>query len=116
MMELEKDVERWLGQEVRKLGGLWFKFTSPGRTGVPDRILILQGQVIFVEMKTAKGTLSAIQKATIRQIVKDGGVPVHVVYGRAGAEKFLADLRNPWGLTTDEALKPDLWEWKGGDA
>lgn len=115
-MELEKDVERWLGQEVRKLGGLWFKFTSPGRIGVPDRILILQGQVIFVEMKTEKGVLSAIQKATIRQMVKDGEVPVHVVYGRAGAEKFLADLRCPWGLVMDWKLKPDVWEWKGGDA
>lgn len=115
-MELEKNVEAWLGQEVRKLGGLWFKFTSPGRTGVPDRILILQGQVIFVEMKTEKGVLSAIQKATIMQMIDVGGVSVHVVYGRAGAEGFLADLRNPWGLVFGWKLKPDMWEWKGGDA
>ena len=110
-MELEKNVEAWLGQEVRKLGGLWYKFTSPGRSGVPDRILILQGQVIFVEMKTEKGVLSAIQKATIQQMVNDGEVPVHVVYGRAGAEKFLADLSNPRGLAMDGTLEPDMWEW-----
>lgn len=115
-MELEKDVERWLGQEVRKLGGLWYKFTSPGRSGVPDRILILQGQVIFVEMKTEKGVLSSIQKATIRQMVKDGGVPVHVVYGRAGAEQFLADLSHPRGLVLNWDPEPAMWEWKGGDA
>lgn len=115
-MELEKDVERWLGQEVRKLGGLWFKFTSPGRTGVPDRILMLWGRVVFVEMKTEKGVLSAIQKATIMQMIDVGGVHVHVIYGRAGAEKFLADLRCPWGLVLDGTLEPDMWEWKGGDA
>ena len=111
-MELEKNVEAWLGKEIRKLGGLWFKFTSPGRTGVPDRIMMLWGGVYFVEMKTEKGSLSAIQKATIMQMIDVGGVSVHVVYGRAGAEEFLADLRNPWGLVLDRNLEPDMWEWR----
>lgn len=51
-MMLEKDIERYLRDGVRDLGGLCLKFASPGFTGVPDRMILLRGGVIaFVETK-----------------------------------------------------------------
>jgi hypothetical protein len=34
----EKVIENYLCEEAKKIGGLCYKFTSPGRRGVPDRI------------------------------------------------------------------------------
>jgi len=49
---LEKDVERRLVREVKKIGGVALKFTSPARRSVPDRLVLLpQGQAYFVELK-----------------------------------------------------------------
>ena len=36
----EKDIEKVLVAEVKKLGGRAYKWTSPGNDGVPDRIVI----------------------------------------------------------------------------
>ena len=41
MAELERDAERLLRDEVKKLGGKSYKFVSPGNSGVPDRIVLL---------------------------------------------------------------------------
>lgn len=38
--------------EVKKAGGVAFKFISPGRRSVPDRIVLLPGgRIVFVECK-----------------------------------------------------------------
>ncbi|WFQ80478.1 VRR-NUC domain-containing protein [Xenorhabdus sp. SF857] len=52
-MKIREDViERHLVNEVKKAGGIAYKFVSPGRRGVPDRIVILpNGRVVFVECK-----------------------------------------------------------------
>ena len=48
----EQIVERALVNRVKALGGIPFKFTSPGRRSVPDRLCLLpEGRVIFVELK-----------------------------------------------------------------
>lgn len=56
---LEKQLERRLKKEVEKLGGLCLKLITPGFTGIPDRLVIMPGGIIwFVEMKTATGKMS----------------------------------------------------------
>ena len=53
---LEKAIERYLVQEVNKLGGLCLKFSSPGRRNVPDRIVLWPGGFAdFVECKSTTG-------------------------------------------------------------
>lgn len=48
----EKDIEKYLREQVRdKLGGIAYKFTSPGRRSVPDRICVVHNEVFFVECK-----------------------------------------------------------------
>lgn len=59
---LEKQVERYLVKKVEAIGGKAYKFTSPGRGGVADRIVCLpDGSTWFVELKTAGGKMSALQ-------------------------------------------------------
>lgn len=58
----ERDIENWLRQRIESMGGLAFKFVSPGNNGVPDRLAVLPGGVIyFIELKTDDGRLSPIQ-------------------------------------------------------
>lgn len=48
----EKDVEKYLNQEVAKLGGKSYKWVSVNNRAVPDRIVLLPfGIVKIVELK-----------------------------------------------------------------
>jgi hypothetical protein len=60
---LERDIERHLVRRVAERGGVAYKWVSPGRVGVADRIVLLPGNVVwFVELKTVKGRLSPLQQ------------------------------------------------------
>ena len=49
---LEKDIEKKLKKPIKAMGGLCLKFTTPGFTGVPDRLILLPGgHVLFAETK-----------------------------------------------------------------
>jgi hypothetical protein len=59
----EKIVENHFVWAVERIGGKTWKFTSPGRKGVADRIACLpDGSTWFVELKTKGGRLSALQR------------------------------------------------------
>lgn len=61
----EADLEKRIKQRIEKTGGLCLKFTSPGFTGVPDRIALLPGgRCLFIEVKRpgAKDGMSPRQK------------------------------------------------------
>ena len=60
---LEKEIEKYFVWTVERMGGKTWKFTSPGRKGVADRIACLpDGTTWFVELKTKGGRLSVLQK------------------------------------------------------
>ena len=89
---IETQIERHLVEGVMKLGGLCYKFVSPGTQGVPDRIIITaQGKVIFTELKTDRGVLSAIQKYIIGQMLKRHA-DVRVLYGLKQVKALLAEI------------------------
>lgn len=84
----ESEIEKLLMDEVRKLGGRAYKWVSPGNNGVPDRIVIFADErPVFVELKTGKGELTALQAMQIKRL-KNLGQPVEVVYGREGLIQF----------------------------
>ena len=59
----ESEVEKYFVWTVERMGGKTWKFTSPGRKGVADRIACLpDGTTWFVELKTKGGRLSVLQK------------------------------------------------------
>lgn len=89
----ESEIERKLGKEIKKLGGLYYKFVSPNLPGVPDRIVIMPGgRVIFVELKTEIGRLSNIQKWVIEEM-RQRGADVRVIKGWPAAKAFLDELK-----------------------
>ena len=58
----------------------------------PDRDL--SRQPMFVELKTDKGTLSALQDVQIKRLL-DLGQEVQVVYGASGLVRFFRSLGYP---------------------
>jgi hypothetical protein len=66
---LEKDIEKKLRKQVKKLGGVALKLTSPGRAGVPDRLILFPGgRVVFVETKAPGKNLRPLQKKRFKQL------------------------------------------------
>lgn len=87
----EKEIEKILVLEVKKMGGRAYKWTSPGNDGVPDRIVIFPDRApVFVELKTDTGKLSALQKIQIDRLRKLGQ-RVYVVYGLNGVSQFFQE-------------------------
>ena len=85
----EATVEAKLRDEMTRRGCLCYKFVSPGNNGVPDRMIITpEGEVIFIELKTERGRLSAEQKAQIRRL-RDHGTTVTVLYGAEDVNCFI---------------------------
>lgn len=100
----EKDIEKILVNEIKKLGGRAYKWVSPGNDGVPDRIVILPGmRPVFVELKTEKGQLSALQKVQINRL-QDLKQDVRVLKGLKEVKDFLEDCEHRLSLQA-------YWEW-----
>ena len=53
-------IEDYLGKIAHEHGFLYYKFTSPAHSGVPDRILIGHGKTVFVELKRPGGGASRL--------------------------------------------------------
>ena len=47
-MITESNVELYLVNKINSIGGLAMKFTSPGLSGVPDRLILYRGLAFFV--------------------------------------------------------------------
>lgn len=89
---LEKDIEKLFRDEIKKAGGKAYKFTSPGNDGVPDRIVMLpNGRIVFVELKTDTGKLSRLQELQCRQIAELGQT-VRVLHGLAEVRDFFLEF------------------------
>lgn len=87
----EAHVEKYLVTQCKKHNILCWKFTSPGRTGVPDRIVIARGRTVFVETKARDGILSPRQKVVIAEL-KEHGAEVRVANTRELVDEFLIQL------------------------
>ncbi len=48
---LEKQIEQKVCDYAKSKGVLAYKFTSPARAAVPDRMFIYKGRVFFIEFK-----------------------------------------------------------------
>lgn len=76
---LEKDIEAKCVIHAKKLGILVYKFTSPSRRSVPDRMFVLVGgRVFWVEFKRKGQKPTPAQLVEIQKIEKQGAT-VYVV-------------------------------------
>lgn len=62
----------YLKEEIEKINGKAFKFSSPGNNGVPDRIILLNGNCYFVELKKPGKKLRPLQRAVKKKFNKLG--------------------------------------------
>ena len=68
-MSKEKNIEQYLREEVKKIGGRAYKFVSPGNAGVPDRLVLFpDGRIAFVEMKAPGKKPTALQQVQQKRI------------------------------------------------
>ena len=87
----EKDIEKKLVDGIKRLGGCAYKWVSPGRDGVPDRIVVLPGGIIwFVELKTDTGRVSPRQQFQLN-FLNSLGFNTTVVRGMSECRQFLLD-------------------------
>jgi hypothetical protein len=92
-VETERNIEARGGRELVKRGYLVYKFTSPEKRGVPDRLVISpDGQVFFIEFKRPDGRLSPIQIVQIERIRRNNGV-VHVISSHSEMDALLQELQ-----------------------
>jgi len=88
----EKQIEARMVKSIKERGGLCYKFTSPGNSGVPDRIIITtEGRTIFVELKTERGVLSKLQQYQITRMQKRNA-DVRVLYGWPQVKAFVEEV------------------------
>jgi len=88
----EKNIERYLVEQVKLVGGFAIKLTSPGNTGVPDRVVILPGgRTIFVELKSPTGKLSVKQQYWVRKL-GDVGADVLVISSREQVDELVVEF------------------------
>lgn len=88
---LEREVESHLLARCRQMGFLCMKFTSPGRSGVPDRVVVTPMGTVFVETKRPGGKLSRLQEV-VTEKMRRAGAEVHVVGSVAGVDELVEHL------------------------
>lgn len=77
---MKSELESKLEADVRKFAvrrGWWCaKFVSPGQTGVPDRMFIRRGAVVFIELKRFGKSPDPKQFAKMQEM-RDHGATVY---------------------------------------
>ena len=89
----EKAIEKKLVQEVKAIGGIAPKFTSPGFDGMPDRIVLLPGgHMAFVEAKSPGEKPRPLQLARHR-LLRGLGFRVYVLDDERQIGGILDEIR-----------------------
>ncbi len=92
MGKKEAVIEQYLVIQIKKLGGECYKFKSPLRKGVPDRLCILPyGILFFVECKTDKGVVSKLQTIAFNKLT-ELGQKVVIVSSKAQVDTLINSL------------------------
>lgn len=91
MGKAEEHVEGYLRRRVEAAGGTCPKWVAPGKVGVPDRIVVLLGRVVFVETKAPGGKPRPIQLARHREL-RAAGADVRVIDTRDQVDDLIREL------------------------
>lgn len=75
----ERDIERALMRRVKELGGEVRKLAWVGRRGAPDRLVMLPGRFLLIELKAPGGRISRLQDLEHRRL-RQAGFDVRVVW------------------------------------
>jgi hypothetical protein len=65
----ESEIEKALTLAVKKRGGIALKLISPGMSGVPDRLVLINcGRIAFVELKATGKQMRPLQIKRKKQL------------------------------------------------
>ena len=88
----EKVIEQKLVQAVKQAGGLAIKFTCPGLSGMPDRLVILpESHVAFVEVK-APGLKPRPMQIRRHELLRRLGCKIYVLDDAARIPELVARM------------------------
>lgn len=88
----ESYLEKKLKIAVEKQGGKALKLTSPGKAGMPDRLILIPGgRVIFVEMKAPGKKLRPLQQKRFKQL-QNLGFQVYKIDSMEGVSEFVTEV------------------------
>ena len=87
-MKTEAQIEAAACRWAKEQGWLVYKFTSPARRSVPDRMFIQGGHTVFIEFKRPGGKLTEGQVREIKRL-QNAGASVHVCYSVQEAKEVL---------------------------
>ncbi|WP_205571924.1 MULTISPECIES: VRR-NUC domain-containing protein [Burkholderia] len=88
---LEKTVETYLVDRVRVAGGDAYKFSSPARVSVPDRIVVFPpARIYFVELKRPGGVVTKGQLREHERL-RALGCDVRVIDSREAVDAFVRE-------------------------
>lgn len=89
---VEKDIETYFVRQASIIGALVWKLTSPSTSGVPDRLFIKDGKVIFVELKRPKGNLRKLQEYRRKQLTRQG-LRVECLNDKTDIDQFIESMK-----------------------
>lgn len=69
---LEKHLEHQLKKAVENAGGWCIKLVSPGNAGMPDRLCLMAGRAVFVEVKQPGKHPKRLQLHRMKQLRAHG--------------------------------------------
>lgn len=95
MGKAENYVEHYLRDRVKQHRGLCYKFTS-GVNGVPDRVVILNGHITWVETKAPGKKPDALQLVRHKEM-RAAGADVRVIDTREQVDELIQELTGNTG-------------------
>lgn len=93
MGKAENYIEHYLRDKVKRAGGVCWKFTS-GTSGVPDRVVVLNGHTVFVEAKAPGKSLEPLQRVRRDEILAAGG-DARKIDNRVDVDSLIDELLQP---------------------
>ena len=88
----EKEIEKQLVVETKRMKGLALKFTSPGFVGVPDRLVLLPGgKLAFVEVKKEGEKPRPIQISR-HKLLRKLGFKVYILDSKKQIKEILNEI------------------------
>lgn len=90
---LERNIEKYLVEQVAKIGGKAFKWSSPGNRAVPDRICCLpKGNMILVECKAPGEKPTPLQRK-LHKILHMMGHEVLIIDTKENINDFIEVIK-----------------------
>ena len=88
----ENIIEKTVCEYAKKNDWLVYKFSSPSNKGVPDRIFIKEGLILFIEFKASKAKPTKLQQKVINHL-KDENCNVFVIDNIDKGKKLFDDCQ-----------------------